>query len=241
MSISDRENNYCIFLNKLGFGNSKDFSLFEMAMRHSSYVYEISIPIECSYERLEFMGDAVLKLIVSKYLYNKFPNYNEGILSKLRGEIVADKTLAKFALQIGLNDFILMSQNERKSGGEKKQSILACAFEAFLGAIYLTFNYSRVEKFVISNFSGSISLIEQKIDEINPKQQLQEFTQDISHTLPQYILVSKTGSEHKSLFEVAVYFDGKILAKGYGSNKKSAQQDAAKNAVTYLKNEGLWK
>ena len=241
MSISDREKAYCRFLDNLGFGNSDDFSLFEKAMRHTSYVHEADIPIECSYERLEFLGDAVLKLVISKYLYLKFPDYKEGILSKLRGEIVADKTLAQFANKIGLNAFILLSENERKSGGEHKQSILACTFEAFLGAIYLTCGYDSVEDFIVSNFSCDICAIEQNIETINPKQQLQEYTQEINHTLPEYVLISKTGSEHNSVFEIAVYFNGKMLAKGIGSSKKSAQQDAAKNALNYLKSEGLWK
>lgn len=241
MSISDRERTYCKFLDTLGFGNSDDFSLFEKAMRHTSYVHEADIPIECSYERLEFVGDAVLKLVISKYLYLKYPGYKEGILSKLRGEIVADKTLAQFATKIGLNNFILLSNNERKSGGEHKQSILACAFEAFLGAIYLTCNFDRVEDFIVANFSCDMCKIEENIEKINPKQQLQEYTQEISHSLPEYILVSKTGSEHNSTFEMAVYFDGRLLAKGCGKSKKSAQQEAAKNALEYLKNEGLWK
>ena len=244
MSTSDRELAYCEFLDKLGFGSSDDFSLFEKAMRHTSYVHEADIPIECSYERLEFLGDAVLKLVISKYLYLKYPDYKEGLLSKLRGEIVADKTLAQFAVKIGLNKYILMSKNERKTGGENKQSILACAFEAFLGAIYLTRKekgYIEVEDFIVSNFSCDMCKIEEKLEEINPKQRLQEYTQEKNHTLPEYVLVSKTGSEHNCTFEVAVYFEGKILGKGSGTSKKLAQQDADANALEFLKSEGLWK
>lgn len=243
MSTSDRELAYCKFLDGLGFGNVADFSLFEKAMRHTSYIHEAQIPLECSYERLEFLGDAVLKLVISKYLYLKYPDYKEGLISKLRGEIVADKTLATFATKVGLNNFILLSKNERKSGGEMKQSILACAFEAFLGAIYLTCGkdgYDRVEDFIVSNFSCDMCQIEDNIEKINPKQQLQEYTQEKSHTLPEYVILSKEGSEHNSVFEVAVYFDGKKLATGSGASKKSAQQDAAKNALEYLKKEGLW-
>lgn len=244
MSISDREQKYCEFLAELGFSEIDDFSLFEKAMRHTSYVHEVDIPVECSYERLEFLGDAVLKLVISKYLYIKYPNYKEGTLSKLRGEIVADKTLAEFATKIGLNNFILMSKNERKTGGENKQSILACAFEAFLGAIYLTCKdegYNKVENFIVANFSCDMCKIEDNIEKINPKQQLQEYTQEKNHTLPQYTLLSKTGSEHNSTFEVSVSFEDKMLAKGIGKSKKLAQQDAARNALEYLKKEGLWK
>ncbi len=244
MSISDREINYCKFLDTLGFSNSDDFSLFEAAMRHTSYTNENNLPAECSYERLEFLGDAVLKLVVSKYLYNKFSDSKEGILSKLRGEIVADKTLAQFAQKIGLNEYILMSKNERKSGGEKKQSILACAFEAFLGAIYLTCKidgYKRVEDFIENNFKDEIEEIEKNIENINPKQQLQEYTQELNHTLPEYVLLSRTGSEHKSIFEIGVYFNGELLAKGQGTSKKNAQQDAASNALKIIKSEEKWK
>lgn len=241
MSISDREKAYCNFLSELGFGNCSDFSLFEKAMRHTSYVNDHGIAQECSYERLEFLGDAVLKLVISKYLYQKYPDSKEGVLSKLRGEIVADKTLAKFAIKLGLNSFILLSDNERKSGGECKQSILACAFEAFLGAIYLSYSYETVEEFIVLNFSCDMCKIEDNLEKINPKQQLQEYTQELKHILPEYILISKTGSEHNSVFEMGVYFDGNLLAKGVGSSKKSAQQDAAKNALDYLKREGLWK
>lgn len=244
MFISDRERLYCEFLDKLGYGGERDFTLFEKAMRHASYIHETDIAPECSYERLEFLGDAVLKLVISKYLYSKYPDYKEGILSKLRGEIVADKTLARFAIKIGLNNFILLSENERKTGGEMKQSILACAFEAFLAAIYLScadMGFKNVEDFIVTNFSCDMCEIEENLEKINPKQQLQEYTQEKNHTLPEYVLISKTGSEHKCTFEVAVYFEGKMLSKGFGSSKKLAQQDAAKNALEYLKSEGLWK
>lgn len=242
MSISDKERLYCEFLTKCGFGVVEDFSLFEKAMRHTSYVYDVNISPECSYERLEFLGDAVLKLVVSKYLYLKYPDSKEGRLSKIRGEIVADKTLALFAKKIGLNEFILLSKNERKSGGEEKQSILACAFEAFLGAIYLSFaqdGYNKVEDFLVSNFSCDMCKIEENVDDINPKQQLQEYTQEKNHTLPEYVLVSKSGSEHNTTFEVAVYFNGKMLAKGTGTSKKNAQQEAAKKALETIKGENV--
>lgn len=233
MCTSDKEKKYCEFLERYGFFDVDDFSLFEKAMRHTSYIYEANIPIECSYERLEFLGDAVLKLATSNYLYKKYPDFKEGVLSKIRSEIVADKTLAIWAKKIGLNGFILMSKNERKMGGELKPSILACAFEAFLGALFLTYkeDFSRVNNFILENFTSEMQEIEDNIDKINPKQKLQEYTQSVDHSLPEYKVLSKTGSEHKSLFKIGVYFKGELLAVGSGYSKKNAQQDAARLAL----------
>ena len=186
MSISDREINYCKFLDTLGFSNSDNFSLFEAAMRHTSYTNENNLPAECSYERLEFLGDAVLKLITSDILYKHFSDFQEGKLTRLRAEIVSDKHIFNYAKKLGFEDLIILGKNEKKQGGYKKESILACAFEALLGAIFIEYKkkgYNKAYEFIEANFLDDILSTKNKISLLNPKAILQEYTQSINQML----------------------------------------------------------
>ncbi len=220
--------------------NFKNINLLNQAFIHKSYTNENELSSFCSYEKLEFYGDAVLKLVTSDFLYNNFKDYEEGELTKLRGEIVSDKNISRYAAALGLEKLILLGTSEAKQGGAKKSSILACAFEALLGAIFIEYKasgYKKVKEFLKDNFGEDILSINQQMNQINPKSTLQEYTQAINHSLPIYKLIKEEGPAHNKKFFVEVAFQGKILAQGKGKSIKEAEQLAAQAAVEKLKLE----
>lgn len=211
----------------------KNLNLLNMAFLHTSYIFEQKLDRIQSYERLEFLGDAVLKLSVSDILYNEFPQKTEGPLSEQRAIIISDKSIAKFALKIGLSDLILVGKCENQTG-RKKTSILACTFEALLGAIYLEYKkkgYIQVKEFLIKNFKDDIFNIQIE----NPKADLQEFTQKYNHNLPEYVVMEEKGPAHSKSFVVGVYYENKFIDKAEAKSKKEAEFEAAKKALIKLK------
>lgn len=211
-----------------------DIELLNRAFCHTSFTNENNTGAENSYERLEFLGDAVLKLAISSLFYDDFENYREGNLTKLRAEIVSDRNISKYAEKLGFEDLLLLGKNEKKHGGQKKESILACAFEALLGAIFLEYKesgYKKAYEFLIENFKDEILEINDKINVLNPKAILQEYTQGLSKTLPVYKLVKEEGKEHDKTFFVEVFYENKIAGKGADKSIKKAEQNAAKDAL----------
>lgn len=216
----------------------KNINLLNQAFVHTSYTSENNLDVLLSYEKLEFMGDAVLKLAVSEFLYDKFDSFKEGELTKFRAEIVSDKNIYKYAKQLGFADLIILGKNERKQGGAKKESILACAFEALLGAILLDnrqTGYKKAKKFLEDNFLDEILNIEQNLVLLNPKATLQEYTQGINCKLPVYNLVKEEGKAHKKTFFVEVSFNNEVIGKGKGLSIKKAEIAAAEDALKKLK------
>ncbi len=219
----------------------EDKTLLNQAFIHSSYTRENNLDISLSYEKLEFYGDAVLKLVVSKILYDNFPEFAEGKLTKARAEIVSDKNIFEYAKQLGFCDLIILGKNEKKQGGAKKESIIACAFEAFLGALFIEHKengFEKAKEFIENNFLNDILKIEEKMNFLNPKATLQEYTQGINHQLPQYAVVFETGKAHKKTFFVEVSFENEVIGKGDALTIKQAEQNAAFDA---LKNLGVIK
>ena len=215
----------------------KKTELLNQALCHTSFTNENNFDVLNSYERLEFLGDAVLKLSISKYFYSKFKNYQEGKLTKIRAEVVSDKTIATYAQKIGLNELLLLGKNEKKHGGAKKESILACAFEALLGAIFIEYGargYKKAYDFLIDNFEKEILEVNDKINFLNPKAILQEYTQGLNHDLPKYNLVKQTGKEHDKTFFVEIAYQNKVIGKGSAKSIKLAQQEAASDALKKL-------
>lgn len=216
----------------LGF---EDVELLNNAFLHTSFVSDINENRLKSYERLEFLGDAVLKLIASDFLFKKFSDEAEGKLTEQRAIIVSDKTLAEFAKIINLNSLILTGKCEAQEK-EVKDSILACAFEALLGAIYLQhgdLGYNKAKNFFLNLFEEKML----QVDFSNPKAELQEYTQKIAHKLPEYKLIEAIGPQHKRTFTVGVYFEDRLLASANGFSKKEAEVEAAKIAFLKLKEE----
>ncbi len=188
-------------------------------------------------ERLEFLGDAVLDLIVGEYLYEMFPDKNEGVLSKIRASLVNEEGFAKLANSIKLGEYLFLSQAEENNQGREKSSLLSNAFEALIGAIYLESGLEKAREV-------SIRLIEKNYPQINLealskdyKTALQEFTQAVVGTTPTYKLLSAIGPDHAKEFEVAVTLNGKTIATAKGKSKKIAQKEAARIALDRLKAE----
>ena len=215
---------------KLGY-EFEDKQLIIEALTHKSYKQPYDN------ERLEFLGDAVLDLVVGEYLFFKFSNADEGKLSKIRASLVNEAGFDKLARAINLGEYIFLSNAEENNGGREKSSLLSNAFEAVMGAIYLESGLDEVKKI-------SISLIEKNHEEISLdslfkdfKTSLQEITQAKYGLTPDYNVIASRGPDHKKEFEVAVVIDNKEYARAIGKSKKIAQQEAAKIAVEMLKEE----
>ena len=206
-----------------------DKKLFEIALIHKSWAVENKNKL--NNERLEFLGDSVLAVIVAEYLYKTFPEKSEGELSKLKAVLVSKPQLAKWAKQIKLNEFILISKSEEKSGGRKKESILASVFEAILGAMYLDIGIEECRKFMYKNFL----FVTKEVEIQDYKSVLQEIVQKHYKKLPQYTIVKENGPDHDKEFDCVVKIDEEVLGFGIGKTKKQAQQNAAKQAVEKLK------
>ncbi|HBY20457.1 MAG: ribonuclease III [Clostridiales bacterium GWE2_32_10] len=212
----------------------KDPKLLEMALMHRSYVNDArnnGIMLE-SNERLEFLGDAVLEIIVSEYLYTKYSDVLEGQLTKMRSNGVCESTLARLAKKINLGNYIYLAKGENLGGGRNKPSILADAFEAVIGAIYLDGSFSNakkfVEEFMINRTDFSLSVNDDKT-------KLQEVLQKKGNKKIQYIIVKEKGPAHDKEFVIQVSCDGKVIGMGKGKSKKVAEQNAAREALVSLK------
>jgi len=207
----------------------QDKKLIIEALTHKSYKQPYNN------ERLEFLGDAVLDLIVGQYLFEKFPNHDEGKLSKMRASLVNEEGFTRLAQHIGLGNQLFLSNAEENNDGRSKPSLLSNAFEAIIGALYLEAGLDKARQI-------SIKLLEEVYPDISLdtlfkdyKTTLQEMTQARYGTTPEYKLVGSHGPDHKKEFEIAVYIDNKEYARASGKSKKVAQQEAASLAITLLK------
>lgn len=209
----------------------EDKELFNKALIHKSWAVEHKKDVHN--ERLEFLGDSVLAVIVAEYLYKTFPNKDEGELSKIKSVLVSKPQLAKWAKQIKLGEYVLISKSEEKSGGRKKESILASVFEAILGAIYLDLGIEECKKFMYKNFLSAAKEVEIQ----DYKSILQEIIQKYYKKLPEYAIVKEIGPDHDKRFDCIVKLGDEVLGSGVGKTKKQAQQNAAKEAVEKLKKE----
>ena len=208
--------------------------LLSKAFTHPSYTKEKDLPSTDNYERLEFLGDAVLKLVTSNLLYSKYPDYDEGELSKIRSILVSDVTLSKIANEINLNKRLVLGSGEEKTGGRERESNNACSMEAVLGVYYLDNKMKDIEKFLEEHLLPYADDIENHFERYNAKAVLQEYTQGITTELPEYNVIKMSGPAHKPIFEVEVVFKGEVLATGKGKTKKDAQQEAALSACKKL-------
>ena len=211
-----------------------NYSLLDVALTHSSFTFENKLSDEENNERLEFLGDAVLKLTASKYLYDRFPEYPEGELTKIRAILVSDKILAQIADKINLDKFLKLGYHEEKMGGRKRSSTAACAFEAILGAFYLDGKYHELFKFLTDIFEDEVTKIDQSASKYNFKAMLQEYAQGQGLGIPEYLVVKEDGPAHNKSFEVDVYVNGECLGSGAGKSKKEAHQNAAQQAVAKI-------
>lgn len=211
-----------------------DGSLFECALTHPSYTQERNLDYTLCYERLEFLGDAVLKLLMSKLLYDKFPQYHEGEMSKIRAIVVSDSILSVICKEIGLANLIRASEHDEKQGIKKLESVTACAFEAVLGAYFLDGKMDLLSQKLNEIFAPYVDEIHQNMDKYNAKAILQEYTQGLTRQTPVYKLVSERGPAHNRLFTVEVSYQGEVIACAEGKSKKEAEQKCAYEACQKL-------
>lgn len=208
-----------------------DPKLLRLALTHRSYLHVQRATMRESNERLEFLGDSVLGVITSEHLYKMFPGEHEGQLTKTKSLLVSKAILSRRALAMGLGRFVLMSNSEVDSGGRQRLSILADAFEAVLGAIYLDQGIEAARKFVETWLLAEATVIVQDKRHTNYKSLLQEYVQSAFHTHPVYSIRHEHGPDHSKLFTVEVRVGGKPLGAGKGKNKKEAEQSAARDAL----------
>lgn len=202
-----------------------NIDLYHQAFTHTSYANEHN---KSSYERLEYLGDAVLELVMSEYLYNKDIN-DEGTMTKMRAHYVCEAALYEYSLKLGLNEYILLGKGELESGGKFRKAIVADIFESFLGAMYLDLGFDVVKDFF---YSQVIPIVEsEKIDFIiDYKSSLQEFVQTDRRSL-EYIVIGESGPSHNKTFTIEVKIDNIVYGTGTAHSKKEAEQLAAKDAL----------
>ena len=206
----------------------------DIALTHSSFCHENNISYEFCNERLEFLGDSLLKLAVSNYLYNRFPDYNEGQLSQIRSCVVSDATLDKLARGLNLPEYLVLGVAEERNNGRWRSSTIACAFEAFLGALYVEGKIDEAIKFIEEVFADEITSVDIDDAKANYKALLQEYFQSGSINLPEYVLAKQEGPPHRRTFYIDLYFEGEFLSSGIGLSKKAAQKEAARLACEKL-------
>lgn len=211
----------------------KDKSHLETAFTHKSYANELMIKGRESYERYEFLGDAILEYLVSKFLFEEYKDMSEGDLTKLRASLVCEFTLSKISRELRLGSYGYFSKGEKLTGGINRDSILCDMFESLLGAIYLDGGIDEADKYVKKFL---LTDIEHKKLFYDSKTKLQEYAQKISKTIS-YNLLDEDGPEHNKTFHVNVCLGDKIIAEGKGHSRKTAEQTAAFNALKMLQDD----
>jgi ribonuclease III len=231
----DRKQTLILFQTILGY-QFNELTLLNVALTHKSFANEQVNGVEDN-ERLEFLGDAVLNLIISNYFLNRYPDYPEGELTKLRASIVNNISLARMAQQIRLGDFILLGKGEERSGGRQKPSILANCFEAVIGALYQEVGLEKVYALFLDRWGNWIDDAIQNHSMNDYKSTLQEIIQREWGCIPHYQVIAERGPEHRKVFEVALSIKGQIWSCGIGRSKKEAEQEAAMLAIERFQKE----
>lgn len=237
MAISDKRlSQINEFEEKIGY-TFNDKKLIDVAFTHSSYTNEVKADTK-SNERLEFLGDSVLDMVVSEILYKNYANKPEGWLTKTRSRLVCTDSFAKASEKFDLTHYLNFGRGEKKHGGQMKKHVKADTFEAVCAAIYLDGGYDFLFNFLKENYKEEALVIIENDDLFNDyKTRLQEYYNAHEKKILKYSMVKAEGPEHQKTFTMAVKAGGKVLATGKGSNKKKAEQDAAKNAYEIIKND----
>lgn len=207
--------------------------LLDTALTHSSYANQQALPTEHN-ERLEFLGDSVLSMIVSEYLYKKYKSKQEGKLTRIRASVVCEPSLADMARKIMINKYLRIGKGEEMSGGREKDSLLADSCEAVIAAIYIDAGFEKAKDFVLSHLSDKIEAVSSDEVYSDYKSKLQEYIQKNQESKIRYNLIEESGPPHNKLFEMEVQIDGRSCGRGKGKSKKEAEQKAAKQALEML-------
>ena len=224
--------------NCLGY-SFKNRTLLKTAITHSSYVNEVKTKgetVECN-ERLEFLGDSVLSIIVSRYLFSEYKDIQEGDLTKIRASVVCEKALAKYSKQIGLGNYLLLGKGEDHNKGRERPSIIADAFEAVLGAFYIDtgFDSEPIARFLMPFVKDEIEYIRNSASFVDYKTTLQQIVQQASGERLEYVLVGERGPDHNKTFMVEARLNSNVIGNGEGASKREAEQMAAKKALEIFK------
>jgi len=213
----------------------KNKNLLKQAFTHRSYINENSSGpagrLLGHNERLEFLGDAVLELVITEYLFSKYPKRNEGELTSFRAALVNADMLFKVAQSLSMEDFLLLSRGEARDVGRARQYILANTFEALVGAIYFDQGYDKVFSFLKKNLFPKLKEVIEKKLLIDAKSLFQERAQEFENITPNYKVVSESGPDHAKHFIIGVYLNSEMIAKGEGASKQEAEQSAARHAL----------
>lgn len=232
MSITQQDKNNKAFVqlaDKLGFSAVQQ-EILQQALTHPAFFEGIKHPAACDNQRLEFLGDAVLDIVVGEYLYYKYPLENEGTLSKMRAAIVCEGSLAAKSIECGIGRALRLGHGSEAAGDRKRYSVLSDAYEAVVGAVYIAKGFSAAKKFIIDCFAASMDQLTEDIFE-DKKSLLQEFVQGKSALTVTYKVLETTGPPHAPQFKTGVYWGESLIGSGSGGSKKEAEQAAAKDAL----------
>ena len=209
-----------------------NISLLQNALTHSSYANERWHNSLLSNERLEFLGDSILGMVVAEYLFRTFPNRPEGELTRMRADMVCEKTLAAVANEIRLGEHLLLGHGEEQGGGRSRNSILADAMESVIAACFLDGGMEAAQRFIRRFILVEVPV--SKLHNVDYKTELQELVQQKRNQVLTYTLAGESGPDHDKQFEVEVSLNGRVVGRGCGSSKKRAEQDAARAAIGHL-------
>ncbi len=212
---------------RLGY-SFQNYELFELSFIHKSYFYENGLSVSGHNERIEFLGDAVLQLVITDYLYKNYPEKSEGELSQYRSRLVDATALSRYSEKIGISEFIVLGKGERKQ--EKRSSLLANLFEAVLGAIYLDGGIEKASLFLFTKIFDEIQNV-MSLPSQSLKTLLQEWAQKTQQILPEYVVIEESGPDHKRFFRIEVRLGESTIGFGEGFSKKEAERNAADDAL----------
>lgn len=226
------------FAKQLGYAFS-NWSLLKNALTHSSFINESKQQYKYNNERLEFLGDAFFDAIISEHLYSRLSEVEEGELTKIRAIIVCERSLAECGQRLGIGDYLRLGKGEEHTGGRKRQSIIADAMEAVIGAIFLDGGWEAARSFVMESFSHTIEAALSGKLYSDYKTEFQERMQAMGENTIHYTVEKESGPDHDKTFYVRLTVGEKTLGKGSGRSKKEAEQNAAKEALTRIRKSGL--
>lgn len=212
----------------------KKKTMLKRALTHKSYANEQKMDPSEHNERLEFLGDAVLELAISEFLMSRFPEFSEGDLSKTRAAIVNEKQLASLARGFHLGDYLYLGRGEEQTSGREKDSLLADAYEAILGGVYMDRGFKKAMEVVRRHYNALMDNTPYQRFYQDYKTELQEKCQGLFRAVPRYRLTAEKGPDHDKIFEVELYVRNDLMGRGSGRNKKAAEQEAAREALQKL-------
>jgi ribonuclease-3 len=215
---------------KLGY-RFKEINWLDQALTHKSFIYETNHPEKVANEVLEFLGDSVLNLAISHLLLKKFPDAQEGILSMRRSQLVKRSSLASFSKELQLEGYLLLGKSQQLKGGGEKSSILANAYEALMGAIFMDAGFNRASEVIQKHFEPYLQTKISSVCFNDFKSLLQIYSQQSHGVSPQYRVLNESGPDHDKRFQASVTIKDEVKGQGWGNSKKEAEQEAAKNAL----------